>query len=174
MIDNEWSVCTRCLRWKKRKKVCSARGDPHAEILGILPYPTSADDLIGKTLSGQGYKLFQKALKHASSLARVEPPSILLVYACACGKGLPTTEEFWICSQRLRDIAEMVKPKRVIVFGKPALSVCQKNFPGCIPAQNPSLVAAFGGIGSPMYMQFVRTLSSVICEVKENSDGVVQ
>jgi len=29
-------------------------------------------------------------------------------------------------------------------------------------------------IGSPMYMQFVRTLSSVICEVKENSDGVVQ
>lgn len=134
---DKWKTCDKCSLCETRKRVVLYRGTIPAKVLVVGEAPGKSEDVIGKPFSGPAGHLLNEILR--DSLESLEI-TYLVTNLIGCipleqspeGKLSKVTAppKFAVeaCSDRLREIQEIVSPKGIVFVGKEAEKQGKKIF----------------------------------------------
>lgn len=170
----KYKNCRRCGLHRFRRKIVFGRGIMPADIFFIGEAPGKSEDLIGEAFVGPSGRILDMAIKDASKMSGIRPPTFYVsnVLGCRptdrkCGPNRePTNEEAWACWPRLEDTYALVRPKVLVFLGKVAERFCRKAWPYGKVFMHPAYIIRRGGTSSTEYRRFCRDLSEVFKEVK--------
>lgn len=180
--------CQACGLCDDRKNVVLGRGDIGAQLMFIGEAPGKVEDMRGKPFVGPSGKLLEQALRDAAvTIAReqfldthgdgflttADPdgfvPAHYITNIVSCfpkdSKGKPrppTGEEVIACMPRLEAEIAMVNPRVVVFLGKTAATHGKRYFPHGHHLYHPAYILRSGGAGTPVYLEFVRSLMEVL------------
>jgi DNA polymerase len=121
-------ACRKCSLGSIRTHSVPGEGDPHAGLVCVGEAPGATEDETGRPFVGKAGKLLDDILK-AIGLAR-EAVFICNVLKCRPpGNRTPEPMEMQACSPYLHRQLELIKPRVLIAWGKPA-AITLLNVPG--------------------------------------------
>ena len=161
------ALCERCSLWRTRKNPVPGRGIAPASVLFVGEGPGKSEDMRGLAFIGPTRTILDPAIVTAAEWVCVETPSCFFTNLVCCrpcdsrvGPNRPPSgEEAWACYQNLKLIVEAVAPKLIVLMGQVTTTFASAPFPNARNIPHPAYILRVGGVGSPAYLSFVKSLS---------------
>lgn len=175
-LADDWLGCQRCGLHQHRRLVVLGRGVVPADILFIGLGPGRTENLTGEPFVGESGRLLQVIIDHATdmavrngaNLARTPTYYISNMVGCRpCDSKAgpnrdPKDEEIWACNPRVQATYMEVQPALVVLLGKLTHRFYGNVWPCTYMTSHPRYLLGRGGVGSPMYVSYVRGMSEAI------------
>jgi uracil-DNA glycosylase family 4 len=149
-----------------------------ADILFVGLGPGKTENLLGQPFVGESGRLLQVIISHATEMAvrdggvLARTPTYFITNMVGCrpcdskyGPNRdPAPEEIWACVPRVQATHKLVQPALVILLGKLTNQFYGSTWACSYHFQHPRYLLGKGGVGSPMYVSYVRRLSEAIAQ----------
>lgn len=120
--DLYFQGCMTCAWSEKPRKIIFGTGNADAQIIIVVPTPTSAEETAGMPIIGEAEKLLGDMLT-AIKIDIKNHCFVTSLQKCRCdNENAPSPDSFSECNTMFQKQCDIVKPKAILVFDPSALS----------------------------------------------------
>jgi uracil-DNA glycosylase family 4 len=168
--------CTRCHLHKTRVSQVPGRGFVPCDILVIDAAPGKAEDVTGRGFGGPAFRLFERAIGEAVSIARTHEPRVYYTYMVQCKpcdmRGgawrAPSPAEVDFCSVNLLETFTKVQPKFVVYLSAEVRRLCEPRFSvRGVTVPHPEFILRRGGTECAEYRAMRATLEQLVEKLEQ-------
>jgi DNA polymerase len=172
-LEVKWKKCLRCTIGSYAFSHVVGEGSVPAKYLFVGEGPGVSEDVLGIPFIGKSGKLLREALKTSGFL----PNEFYITNLVACRpcdqksgpNRAPTDVEILNCSERLEELAKLVKPKLIVAVGSVAgdwLSEILSNY-RMIKIKHPAYILRSGGEKGELYKNWLASIKFLRKLIKE-------